>query len=260
MPRRPLASRLPRRSPATLAAAATLTALLLPAPARAQLRSEALGLSLSATPAAGTDYLFRGISQTRGRPAGQLTLEALHDSGFYLGGFASNVAFAGTDARQEVDLLAGYRFGGLGIDWDIGAIAYLYPGYQRPAGGYAIDYVEAALRGTRAFGPVTATAAVNVSPDYFGQSGQALALEGGADIALPLDLTLSARIGHQWIERPARFGTPEYLWFSAGLSHALPGGLLLTASYAGTSIDQAGCGGGQKICDNRAMLTLSRKF
>ncbi|WP_235035137.1 TorF family putative porin [Roseomonas sp. 18066] len=239
----------------------TLAALLACAgPAAAQLRSEALGLSFTALPVAGSDYLFRGISQTRSRPALQLTLEAVQDSGFYLGAFGSQVAFAGSDARQELDLSAGFRFDALGIAWDIGAVHYGYPGHDRPAGGYRLDYVEAALKASRGIGPVTALASVNLSPDFFARSGLAVALEGGADIALPGEVTLSGRLGHQWIEREARFGAPDYLWYSIGLSRELAQGVSLAASYAGTDIGRADCGGGQKICDNRFMLSLSRRF
>ena len=45
-------------------------AFLLPAlPASAQTAIEPLGLTVTLTPAVATDYLFRGISQTRNRPA-----------------------------------------------------------------------------------------------------------------------------------------------------------------------------------------------
>ena len=80
------------------------------APAAAQIELGQSGLTLTATPALATDYVFRGISQTRGRPAIQFTGDLAHGSGVYIGTFLSNVAFAGTDARQEIDALFGYRF------------------------------------------------------------------------------------------------------------------------------------------------------
>jgi uncharacterized protein (TIGR02001 family) len=91
-----------------------IAAFALAGPAAAQQHIGALDLTAASTPTIATDYLFRGISQTRNRPVAQLTLDVAHDSGLYVGGFLSNVAFAGTDARQEVDLLADYRFEGPG--------------------------------------------------------------------------------------------------------------------------------------------------
>ncbi|ONG46392.1 hypothetical protein BKE38_25405 [Pseudoroseomonas deserti] len=245
---------------ACAAGLAMAAALLAPLAASAQMRVEALGLTLSATPAAASDYLFRGISQTRNRPGAQLTVEALHDSGFYLGVFASNVAFAGSNARQELDLLAGYRFEALAIAWDLGGVVYSYPGYDRPAGGYRFDYAEAVLKASRSLDAVTLLGTAAVSPDFFGQSGLGVYVEGGADVALPLGLTASGRLGYQWIEREPRFGTPDYLTWSASLSRELAAGVTLAVGYYGTDIGRGRCSGGQKICDDRVMLTLSRRF
>ncbi|EHM00658.1 hypothetical protein HMPREF9946_02485 [Acetobacteraceae bacterium AT-5844] len=245
---------------ASAAGLAVAAALLVPVAASAQMRIEALDLSLTATPAVSSDYLFRGISQTRNRPAIQATVEALHDSGVYIGAFASNVAFAGTNARQELDLLAGYRFEALGIAWDIGAIYYSYPGYNRPSGGYNIDYFEGALKASKVIDTVTVVGGAYVSPDFFGQSGTGVYLEGGADVALPLGFTASARFGYQWIEHEPRFGTPDYATWSASISRDVAAGVTLAVGYYGTDISQSHCSGGQKVCDDRVMVTLSRRF
>lgn len=245
---------------ASAAGLAMAAALLAPAAAAAQTRLEPLGLTLTAMPAASSDYLFRGISQTRNRPAIQATFEALHNSGLYAGAFLSNVAFAGTDARQELDLLAGYRFEALGIAWDIGAIYYSYPGYSRPSGGYNIDYIEGALKASKAIDTVTILGSVSVSPNYFGQSGTGVYLEGGADVVLPLGFTAAGRFGYQWIEHEPRFGTPDYATWSASLSREVAGGVTLAVGYYGTDISRNRCSSGQKICDDRVMVTLSRRF
>jgi len=245
---------------ASTAGFAVAAVLLAPAAASAQTEVEALGLTLTATPAVSSDYLFRGISQTRNRPAIQGSFEALHDSGLYAGAFASNVAFAGTDARQELDLLAGYRFEALGIAWDIGAIYYTYPGYTRANGTQEIDYLEGAVKASKRFDPVTLLGALYVSPNFFGRSGTGVYLEGGADVALPLGFTASGRFGYQWIEREPRFGTPDYATWSGGISREVVAGVTLAVAYHGTNISRSQCSGGQKICDDRMVVTLSRKF
>src|SRR5437016_2543397 len=66
-----------------------------------------------------TDYRFRGISQTFGKPAFQGGFDYAHSSGFYLGNWDSNVAET-----------AGYPGGNLEMDF--------YGGYKRAVGGFGI--------------------------------------------------------------------------------------------------------------------------
>ena len=54
-----------------------------------------------------TDYLFRGISQTRRNPAVQGGFDFSTKSGYYLGTWASNVDFGNT-ANTEFDLYGGF--------------------------------------------------------------------------------------------------------------------------------------------------------
>ncbi|MBY0335953.1 MAG: hypothetical protein K2X11_05025 [Acetobacteraceae bacterium] len=61
---------------------ALLTAPILAQPAAAQMAIGETGLSVTATGTFASDYLFRGISQTRSRPAWQLSnVEVSHSSG-----------------------------------------------------------------------------------------------------------------------------------------------------------------------------------
>lgn len=91
------------------AAIGALGALGLAGPADAQRAIGDTGLTATVTGSFASDYLFRGISQTRSRPAWQGNAEIEHSSGVYVGAFLSNLAFQGTDARQELDVFGGYR-------------------------------------------------------------------------------------------------------------------------------------------------------
>ena len=77
-----------------------------------------------------SDYRFRGISQTFGKPAIQGGFDYSHASGIYLGNWNSNVSEgAGFPAGNlEMDFYGGYKptFGDFGLD--IGTIYYYYPG------------------------------------------------------------------------------------------------------------------------------------
>jgi uncharacterized protein (TIGR02001 family) len=89
-----------------------------------------------------SDYLFRGISQTNRKPAVQAGLEFDHASGWYLGGWGSNVSWlsdasssaAPISSSVEFDGYGGYR-GNLvgGWSYDAGVYRYQYPG-SYPAG------------------------------------------------------------------------------------------------------------------------------
>lgn len=261
----------PRRSrrvpgptgPRALLAATGLTAAAAAAaatPAAAQIAIGETGLTVTATPALTTDYLFRGISQTRSRPAVQGTVEIAHASGVYVGAFASNVAFPGTNARQEIDAYGGYRFEALGINWDVGGILYNYPGYDQQPGQFRLEYFEAALRANREFGPVKVLGAFHWSPNFQAQSGNGFYLEGGVDVTLPLEFTASARLAYQWIDRNPRFGTPDYLWYSVGVSRPIPGGFTLALGWYDTNLSRSDCFGGQKVCAGRVVFTVSRTF
>lgn len=256
---------------AALRAALFAAACVLPSlPAAAQTTAEANPLTVTVTPAVTNDYLFRGISQTRNNWAVQGTLDIEHDSGIYIGAFASTAKFLaepGNDTRQELDLLAGYRFDLAGVSMDLGYIAYLYPGQDKALGGQLNEYQEIAIKASYEVEPVTVMAAFNYSPNFFGRSGDAYYIEGGADVALPFEFTGSGRLGYQWIERNLAFGTPDYLWYSIGVSRELFAGLNGTVGWYGTNIDKKDClpvagraEGGQRACDGRVVFSVSRTF
>ncbi len=249
--------------------------MLAPQASQAQQTIDSLGLTVTTTPAITSDYIFRGISQTRNRPAAQLTLDVEHSSGVYVGAFLSNVAFAGTNARQELDLLAGYRFAVGDLKLDLGATYYTYPGYDAPRGGFDLNFLEFALRGSYEAGPFKFLGTAAYSPNFTGESGNAYYVEGGFDLTLDYGFTLSPRAGYQWIERnlvPAAgsrdgyFGAKDYGYFSLAVSREIVGGVIGTVAgvYNTLSTERNGvandCFGGSKVCDNRFTLTLSRPF
>lgn len=80
-----------------------------------------------------SDYIFRGQSQSWGRPSLQMFIEADHKSGFYAGFSAESVSDKWLPgANLEADYFAGFRNTLPGaasiISFDVGAIYYTYPG------------------------------------------------------------------------------------------------------------------------------------
>jgi uncharacterized protein (TIGR02001 family) len=77
-----------------------------------------------------SDYRFRGISKTLGRPALQGGFDYAHASGFYAGNWNSNVSeVAGyPGANLEMDFYGGYKRAIGDLTLDAGLLEYYYPG------------------------------------------------------------------------------------------------------------------------------------
>jgi len=81
------------------------------------------------------NYLYRGISQTRGEPAVQGGLDYVSKSGLYVGAWASNINWIQDNSTStvavtgptELDLYGGYKFNlAPGTDMDVGYLRYEY--------------------------------------------------------------------------------------------------------------------------------------
>ena len=90
---------------------------------------------VSATVKVASDYTFNGVSQTDNDPALQASLDYAHDSGFYVGSWASNVNFDDV-ANVEWDFYVGnYWQLNDKIGLDAGVAYYTYHG-ESAASGY----------------------------------------------------------------------------------------------------------------------------
>ncbi|NLW06331.1 MAG: hypothetical protein GX029_14105, partial [Pseudomonadaceae bacterium] len=88
--------------PLRAALAAVLSAAALPA--LAQDAGAEPAWSFGGEVVAASDYVWRGVSQTMEDPALQLEAYVEHESGFYVGGFASNVDFGDPDDGIDYEL------------------------------------------------------------------------------------------------------------------------------------------------------------
>jgi uncharacterized protein (TIGR02001 family) len=88
-----------------------------------------------------TNYLYRGISQTGGKPAIQGGFDYAHASGFYAGVWGSNVSWVpASSASLELDTYFGFKNSfATDFSYDVGFLRYNYPGvYPNPiATGFA---------------------------------------------------------------------------------------------------------------------------
>ncbi|MBJ6122039.1 TorF family putative porin [Sphingomonas mollis] len=119
-------------------------------------------LTVSGSASIASDYRFRGVSQSDQEMAVQGGITIVHESGLYVGTWASNLAGWGTfgGANMELDLIGGYK-AKLADDaaLDIGLTWYMYPG-----GADRTDFAEPYVKLTGTSGPATLTAGVAYAP------------------------------------------------------------------------------------------------
>lgn len=204
-----------------------------------------------------SDYRFRGISQTSKGAAAQAGLDLTLKNGFYAGAWASNVkwvrSFNGASKGQlELDVYGGYK-GEIAKDvtYDIGAIAYVYPGNNSGAAGTAGDgtgiggYVNATTK--EIYGAVTSgifTAKYSRSVGTFlgfKESSGSSYIDLSAAIDLGNSLTLTPHVGHQKIAGTTSGNTASnnalygYTDYALTLAKDMGNGLTLTAAATSTN-------------------------
>lgn len=123
----------------TLMASVAFAAAAMTTTAQAE-ESGFLGGEVSANVSMVNDYRFRGVSLSDKDFALQGGLDYAHESGFYVGGWASSLASSNAYGELEVDLYAGYAGEIEGISFDIGGLLYAFPTGDHSA---QTDYFEA---------------------------------------------------------------------------------------------------------------------
>jgi uncharacterized protein (TIGR02001 family) len=120
---------------------------------------EALAADLSAELGVTSDYRYRGLSLSDGRPAAQASVTLEHGSGLYLDGWGSTIRGEDSGPGVEIDLAAGYTVelsDALGLD--LSGTYFLYP-----SDGSA-NYFEATAIATLERGPASASFGVSLVP------------------------------------------------------------------------------------------------
>lgn len=179
---------------------------------------------VSSTWTAAGDYDFRGITQSAQDPALQGSLDYAHDSGWYVGGWASNVDFCAAstanclDADYEVDLYTGLSgsIGESGFGWDAGLIYYTYEesnyNYPEIYAGFSKDGFKAKLSYSNDFGGDTTAGG---TPAFY--------LEGNAAVPLPQNFSVLGHVGYSfgdyWDDLDQAGKGSEYFDYSVGVGY-----------------------------------------
>lgn len=246
----------------SLKIAALGSALLLSAlPAQAQ--ESAMPGELTGSLSLNSDYMSRGISQTSNSAAVMGSLDWAFETGYqdtsvYVGAFAANVDFPGTDANLETDILAGIRGSLYDVDLDLGVAYYAYHGAPSSLN---LDYYEIILRPSYDFGLATLSGQINYSPEYSGKTGTGLYVSGRADMPLAYDVSVFGTLGHQWIEDNTLAALPDYVDWSLGVS--LPVWKFnVAATYTDTNLSKSECYAQAygNVCSARGVVSVSVAF
>ena len=180
--------------------------------------------NVTANVALTSDYISRGFTQTWSQPALQGGLDYTHQSGLYVGTWASSISDTEfRDGSIELDLYAGYA-GTIGsFGYTAGFAYYAYPGSSAPTvNGRAYDYAEVKL-GT-SYGIASLTGYVTVTNDWFGTFDDA---QGSYYVDATLAPTLGANYTLQIHAGAGRVHNhSEANWTDAklGITRALDGG------------------------------------
>ncbi|TWC77246.1 uncharacterized protein (TIGR02001 family) [Rhizobium sp. SJZ105] len=235
-----------------------------------------------------TDYMFRGQTQSDGKPAVQGYVEGRAFDWFYGGFFLSSVSFPSSpwglsDPAAELDYFAGVRHTWDGLTMDVGATYYTYPGQigvGALGGGLPatdMDMWEFAAKPTFAINEALSIGGtLAYSPDYVGTGASETYISANAKLILPPLLQLedtswfaSGEIGRQ------KLGTtdlksasipdidlPDFTVWNIGLGITYKSATL-DFRYWGSTLDNGSTGkcftvtSMTNACGDRFALTLS---
>ena len=205
---------------------------------------------LSFNVSAVSDYRYRGISQTRLKPALQGGVDYALPAGFYVGAWGSTIKWIkdnGVDGSVEVDLYGGYR-GEIQKDlgYDLGVLQYAYVGNKladTAGGGVYKNADTTELYGALTWGPVTGKlsyALTNLFGNYNVATGESTRGSTYAELNGSFDLgsgfSLVPHIGHQTVSRLA---VASYTDYAATVSKDLGSGLSVAVAAVGTDADKS---------------------
>jgi uncharacterized protein (TIGR02001 family) len=174
-----------------------------------------------------SDYRYRGISQSRLKPALQGGVDYALPGGFYVGSWASTIKWikdtpnAGNTA-VEIDFYGGYK-GEIAKDfgYDVGVLQYYYPGNKlKDIGAKNANTTE--IYGALTYGPATLKYSHSLTPLFgFGNATDDSKGSGYLDLSANIDVgggvTLTPHVGRQ---RVAGTGFSDFSYTDFSLTAA----------------------------------------
>ena len=241
----------------SLAAALTLAMATLGAPlAQAQTPEATPDNTFSFNAAVTSDYRYRGLSQTKLKPALQGGADYTHNpSGFYLGTWASTIKWTnelGGNGDFEIDLYGGKR-GEIasGFTYDVGGLYYWYPSNNLKPSANTFE-----VYGQVGFGPAYVKYSHSTT-NLFGTADSKGSgyLDLGANLDVGNGFVVNLHVGRQ---RVANNGVYTYNDFKVGVTKDL-GFASLALAVIGADTD-AYVINNKDLAKTKAVVTLSKTF
>jgi len=197
--------------------------------------------SLSYNAGVVTDYRYRGISQSRLKPAVQAGVDYADKSGFYVGAWGSTIKWikdsGATDGSFELDLYGGYKGSAGAVSYDVGMLRYEYVGNKL---GRVSNYANAnttEIYGALTMGMFTAKYSHSLT-DTFGNvnSKNSYYLDLSAALDLGNGFSMTPHVGRQLIKNGPTCSYTDYsLTLAKDLGKGLSASLMAVGTNAQTS-------------------------
>ena len=246
------------KSQLKLAAAITLALASLCAASTVQAQAAKPADEVSFNAAVTTDYRYRGISQSRLKPALQGGADYVNNpSGFYAGTWLSTIKWvkdAGGDGDIEWDIYGGKK-GELapGISYDVGGLYYFYPSSALATSANTFE-----LYGQVGYGPGYIKYSHSTT-NLFGTSNSKNSgyLDVGANLDIGNGLLLNLHVGYQGVKNN---GALSYTDYKIGVTKDFGVcTVALAAIYADTKADVLSPSG-KNLAKSGVVLTVSKIF
>jgi uncharacterized protein (TIGR02001 family) len=217
--------------------AVLLSSLVVSGAALAQAKAPEPDWTLAGNASVVTDYRYRGISQSRLKPALQGGLDLAHSSGLYLGTWGSSIKWikdGGGAANFEADFYGGYKFAAGPVAMDVGVLRYIYAGSKVAVNP---DTTEVYVAGT--YGPATLKYSHSTTNLFgFASSKGSGYLDLNATFDLGNGFTVVPHIGYQKVKDNSPFSYYDYsVTLNKDFGNGLSGSLMLvdtdTSAYVG---------------------------
>jgi uncharacterized protein (TIGR02001 family) len=214
------------------------------------------GFEASANVGVVSNYMWRGMTQTRNSTALQGGLDLTHSSGFYLGTWMSNVDFkyfTGVDTEQ--DFYAGYGFTVGDFAFDLKRTEYHY------ASENTLDFGETHAH-VSAYG-------VTVGADYssdtpVANSDSALHYYASYAYTLPAEVGLTATVGEYDYKDAGWVGGTDYKYsyYNIGVNKTF-WDINFGLAYTDSNVDDGNCvvfSGGDDYCGGAFVASAVKTF
>lgn len=204
-----------------------------------------------------SDYRYRGISQTRLKPAVQGGADYVNNpTGLYVGTWLSTIKWiedAGGDNKFEWDVYFGKR-GELpgGFTYDVGFLAYLYPDHSLPVSPTTKEiYVQGG------YGPVTLKYSHAISNLFgFADTKNSTYVDGQFNYEITDGYIFNAHVGHQKVKN---LSSASYTDWKLGVTKDF-GFVTVSLAYVDTNAEGYVSPFGKDLGKKAGVLLISKTF